>query len=669
MKRRILRIGLTTLVVVLFTGYFLFTTLFFSPFEDDYGYDLSTLIPRDVDFYVSKAGLLQDFDPFPRPAFADEFAASRGGQAVMALPVYRELMESLDLETRLAELDQALEGLPVEIDLLSVFGGRDLALAGFLKGADWAGSDWAAYGRTNWMGKLGVAALGYPDLIGLSDQGITVTETGGVVSLSGGALSRPLFLSRVADVLVVGTTADLVGQAAVLESQRGQDSFGQSAKYVDYIALPKRDDEELEFYLDYRTLAQEQGLTERWPDSSSTEFVPAFFGKLFQRSLVRELMGAVSFGSGVTSTSTGLLSTESMTALQKRLYRARGVDRARIIGERQVANLIPADVGLFAYVNAGLGDLLRQASLSVERDLISNLEDLVREVWGYADLEPLIDELDGAFKDRIGFCLRDNDYPDEGADGPPHNDYVVPAWAVIFEIEDAAKIEGIHTRINANTQSFGISGREPGTHGVFLNTVQGGHRVYEYWSQLIDGTGHVATLELEEFFIVSNNHQMLGAMVRTYYGGTGATPRLGEDRWFQTQIASGLPSMDALLWFDPRAMSPLSRKLTQQWADDALVIDWSVERPRIERKIIKEQFPGETWGSLSSDVEEQLAMLYDAEATRFEEEFRAQNGPALRQRYQKRQDALEILEGALIELSVDQKQFQLFVRLITPFDE
>ena len=148
---------------------------------------------------------------------------------------------------------------------------------------------------------------------------------------------------------------------------------------------------------------------------------------------------------------------------------------------------------------------------------MTNLEDLAREVWGYADLLPLIDDIETAFKSRVAFVMRDNDYP-EDPDGPPHNTIPVHAWAVILWLDQRSKLEELEARIHAHQDSFGISGREPGSHGIWENSVQGGHRVYEYWSQLIDGTGHLATLQLEDYFIISNHHRMLGPL------GSWATP-------------------------------------------------------------------------------------------------------------------------------------------------
>ena len=55
LKRRILRILTILLLLFLFIGYFSFQTFVFNPLEGDFEYDVSALIPGDVDFFSAKA--------------------------------------------------------------------------------------------------------------------------------------------------------------------------------------------------------------------------------------------------------------------------------------------------------------------------------------------------------------------------------------------------------------------------------------------------------------------------------------------------------------------------------------------------------------------------------------------------------------------------------------
>ena len=57
MKSRLLRIAAILLGVLLFAGFFAFTTFFYSPFEGALEEDVAALVPRDVDFFVARADL------------------------------------------------------------------------------------------------------------------------------------------------------------------------------------------------------------------------------------------------------------------------------------------------------------------------------------------------------------------------------------------------------------------------------------------------------------------------------------------------------------------------------------------------------------------------------------------------------------------------------------
>jgi len=671
-KRRLLRIGLQVLVILLIAGFGAFSTFLFNPFEGSYDFPLLSLAPREVDFFVAKSDLAKDFDPFPRPAFADELEESESVKALLAVLETDRRMAELGVAEALAGLDEALAQVPIGVQPLSVFGGEEIALAGFFRGSSAAEADWAVYGRASWIGKMGFELLAYPQLLGLDQQGITVTELDGGASLSGGTLPRPLFLHRIQDVLVVASAQSFLTSAGALEQSRGENSILQSAKYADHIGRLDRQGDEFELYVDYDKLAETVQLPPNWPDPYSEVFAESILGKFFQTGAIRDLVGILGFGRGVTARLHGSLATDAMTGAQKRMYRMRGFDKTRVL---EVAKLAPADCGVFVLGRADVGDLLREALRSSEESLVDNLDDLARTVWGKKDASLVIEDLEAALRDRFAFVVRENDFPDEGESGPPHNDRVVPAWALVLWPEDSSKIEELREAILTRQGELGISGREPGSRGVFLNTVEGGYKVYEFWNELVDGTGHLATLELNlgsqrNYFVVSNHHMMLGAMLKSYLTGGSQWPRLADEPFFQTLVGASLPSSNLVLWLDPRAIRETTRGIARQQAEDLVTdgIDWDVERPRIERELLAEHFPGERWGALSPDVEKQLDMLYGPVAESFESDFRRERVPQLAARYERMLSASEATSETLLALGLDEKGFDLFLRVVVPFD-
>ena len=667
MKRRWLRILVTSLVLLSIAGFGAFSTFLFNPFEGGFEYDLSTLVPREVDFYASKSDLRKDFDPFPEPAFFEDLAKNDNGTALLNLPTVAELGRELDLGAKVAQLQEALDQLPIRIDVLEVFGGKDAAMAGYFRGAQISEAEWAIYGHANWMGKLGIEMLRYPDLLGLDAQGLVVEEGNGFLQLSGAALPQTVYVTRILDVIVAASSPELVTMASSLEGERGENSFGQSAKYADYIGLLDRDGDELEAFVDYRTLADSQAWSNSWPNPYAEDLVQAIAGRFFQTAFLRDLMGVVAFGGGIQTRMTGLLSSESMNPVQKRFYRQRGFEKARALS---VASLVPRDAGFFGYLHGDIGDLLREALSSSSETEVELLDDLARNVWDYSDATLLIDDLDTAFKDRMAFVMRNNDYRDEGEAGPPHNNVPVPAWALILWTDEAEKRDALQQRITNRAGEFGIKGREPGTPGVFENSVKGGYKVREYWSELVDGTGHIATLILDDYFIISNNNFMLGDMVKTYLNIDNQPdyPRLSEDGYFKSMVNTGLANANLLAWFNPREMGETLRVLAEESAREAVFIDWSTERPRIEREILAKHFPGERQGSISPGIQEEFDGLYAEAAGKFEDEIREREVPRLRTEYQRLIKAVELTSGMLFEIGVDQKRFDVYARANVPFD-
>ncbi len=676
-KRKLLKWGVISLVVVLFAGWFGFTTFFFNPLEDDYEYDVSTLIPRNVDFYLAKADLSADLDAELRLRVAPALAESPRFQALVELPEVQELLARVDWERLREDVRAQLAALPIAVDPLELFGGRDLALAGNLKGPGPEGIDWAVLGRANWMGKLGVALLAYPGLLKLEEQGLEVEAVSApgdghiAYLLRGGRLARPLYVHRVQDVIVVGTDVELFRQIPALARQRGQDSFGLSARYEDRINVVDREGDEVELFLDYRALSEQQGFSGRWPNGDSPRFASAFGARLFQAGSVNDVIGRLRFGRVLALDLHSTLSSELLSAPQKRLYRHRGIDKESLL--RDVASMIPADVGLFAAGTGDLADLLREALASSEDALVSNLEDLVRSVWSHSDVQPLIDDLDGAFGDRFAFCMRTNDYPTREND-PPHDGAVVPAWALVLWVEDEERVKALSEAVNANQASFGIHGKEPGTRGVFYHPLaQGGVLVFEYWSPLIPGTGHMSTLTDTmgggAVFVLSNHYALCGQINQTFFQGAEAGhPRLSEHPTFSTQVSAGLPAVNLVAWINAGPMEQTLRGLAKRWASDSVAIDWETERPRIEKKVLAEKMPGAVYGELTPEQEEELAMLAQPELDAFEQEVRGQQGSGTELKLNRDIAALAGIEGVLLEVGLDKADATLALRLKLPLE-
>jgi len=671
LKSRFLRILLILTAVFLVVGYFFFTKLLFNPFEGGLEADVAALVPRQVDFFVARSGLQGDFDGFPRPAGMDEIEASRLWRIGTGAPAYADFRRESGIDESLAQLNEALAQLPPGIDVLDIFGGGDLALAGSFRGGDLAQADWAVYGTVNWVGKLAISLLRYPGLIGLEDQGILVRKEDDYVVLSGANLPRELCVARVRDVVIVATQAEMITSALDLRRKSYQDSMKQSAPYFDHIQNAPRGSQrnELELALDVRAMLEELKVSGAWPDANSPDILPALLGKYFQLGVLKNVLGVVGYDEGLLVDLHAELSSELISPVQKRLHRTRGFDRDTLLSE--AAAFAPADTCAFIYLRADIGDLLRQSLLSLEpatRDLI---EDTFRNTGAYGSLDKLVEDLDGAFKDRAVLVVRPNDYPVE-ADGPPHTDDPVFTTALILWTNNLQTVEDLRELIGQNGARFGLRGLKPGDPGYFTNEIGGGFRIHEFWSEFIPGTGVIAMTAANVaggVTIISNSHMMLGHVLKTFTQGAPRYPQLAENRQFIALVNSSLPRANATVYLNPRTAAPTLRVQAERTARYSIQIDWKEQRALLEDQVLRDHFPGQRRGQLSATVQEQVDAMVDPELEEMQQRILTEQVPAIVEQRSRWISMAESIPAMLWMLALDPKSLDLSVRIPIDLDE
>lgn len=664
LKSRILRITLIVLLIVFAAGYFTFSSLLYSPTESDLEADVAVLVPRDVDFFVAKAHIDELFAPFPHLAMMKRLEAHPAWQAWLASPECADFMRESKLAESMKALETATAQLPLGMQPQNIFGGRDLAIAGYFKGPDLQAADWAVYGRVNWAGKLGAALLRYPKLLGLAKQGLTVAVEEHQVAISGGQLPRPLYVTRIRDVVIVSTKPELARAASELSNKGFADSFHQSAAHFDHIQNANRNarKDEFELYVNTRKLFENLKISGVWPDTKSQDFAPAFFGRLFQLGSVKNTIGVIGIDDGAAIDLHGEFSSEQITPNQNRLYRTRGFDQNQLLGE--AARLAPADTALFVYMHGNMGDLLRLMLESFEPALRTNLEDAFRNTGKYQSLAQLVTELDNALKDRFAIIVRPNDYPPDPA-GPPHDQQPVPAIALVLWTQHVDAINALRELIGLQGAKFGLQGAKPGEPGYFRNT-EAGHDTREFWSRFVPGTGVIATGNSGELTIITNSVGMLGHLLKTYTQGGQKYPRLSEDPRFESLVHTSIERANVVLWTNPRTAAPILRQGARRVAEDSIQIDWKLQRARIEDEVIRESFPGQKRGALAPDVQERVDQIVDPRLKSLERRLQDEQVPALMARQERWIMYSEAVTGALVMLALDPKSFELSVRAMAP---
>ncbi|MBL8856912.1 MAG: hypothetical protein JNL28_00185 [Planctomycetes bacterium] len=666
LKSRALRITLIVLVVLGIAGYLAFTTAFFNPMEGRLKVPPGALVPRDVDFFVSRTGLGKVFDKFPRLAVLDRLKKNKGWRTWIGSPEYAELARELKIDENLAQLKEAVAQIPFGMEPQELFGGEDLIFAGYFKGPDLAQADWAAYGRANWAGKLAAAALLHPTWIGLEKQGIKAVVDGEVVSLSGASLPRTLFVTRNKDVVVITTKAELATAVHELEKRTYADSFFQSAMYLDHIQNARRSAERKEFevFVNVRKLLENLGHRGPTPNPASQDFTPAFFGRLFQLPSVKNVVGVVGVDEGLTVDLHGDFASETITSEMQKFYRARHFDQNELLF--QAAQMAPADTALFVYFRGDLGDTMRSMLAASEPDLRRNLEDLFRSTRKYPTLDMVVTDLENALKDRAVIIVRPNDYPPDPA-GPTHNDVPMPAIAVVFWSKNVDAITAFRELIGQHWERFGLKGRQPGEPGYFKN-VEAGFETREFWAPMVPGTGVIATSNAHDLTIVTNSLGMLGHILKTSALGGAKYPRLSESPAFTGLTQSALPGGNVFAWVNPMTLAPILRANARQVAEDQVfaLIDYKSERARFEEQVLREQFPGQKRGALTPEMQLELDKLVDPKIASMEVRLRAEQVPARMAARERTITYLEQLTGVVGVLSLDPRAFDLSIRVVAP---
>lgn len=671
--KKFLRILGTFTALVLVVGYFAFSTYFFSPLEGGFDADVAGLVPRRVQFFAAKAHLDREFDPFPRLAAAEKFALDASWSSFLQSPEYSELVGGIGVEEALSELDAISRELPLGLGLLEIFGGQELAIAGELNGEDLSQMDWAAYGSIHWAGKLAIEALRYPSLTNLEAQGIQTEDKGRYVTLSGGALERPLHIGRIRDVGIVGTGEQLIADAFELEARQYQDSMLLRDEYRAFIQTERRspDGDDLELFCNLRGVFEELGITAAWPDQGADTFFPKFAGRYFQLNSLNQVAGFLDVDDGVRIDLHASLSSELISPLMKKHYALDGIGHDDLL--QNAARMAPADSAVFIYSTGDMGDLLDEALMAMEPAMRQAIEDQFRATGRYRQIAELVRQIDGALKDRCVLIMRTNDYP-EDPDGPPHSDEPVFATALVVWLQGQAGADTmtqLRELIGQQGALFGLKGKQrpDGTHeaGYYSNRI-GGYEIREFWSELIPGTGVIATVNATGMCIISNSYDMTGHLLKTLNRGTAEFPRLSERPEFRRLVTDSIPSADLVAWVDPRALARTLEARIPQAARDSVRIDWETERSRAQAKVLREEFGGKQPQQLSAEEDLRYKRRVSEALDAVEELAVRTQGGAMLAKMQRQVSWLQGARAFLLMASFAPRAVELSVRVVAPLE-
>jgi hypothetical protein len=387
-------------------------------------------------------------------------------------------------------------------------------------------------------------------------------------------------------------------------------------------------------------------------------------GRVFQLGNLKDAIGVLGVDEGVSLDLHSALSSEQITPEQERLYRTRGFDRDALLSGP--ARLAPRDSALFVYLHAPVTDFLNMMLASCEPALRQNIEDALRNTGKYPNLAKLVVELDASLKNRAALIIRPNDYPPD-PEGPPHNDAPVPAIALVLWPKNVEPLNALRQMIGEQGSKFGLAGRRPNDPGFFKNN-EAGYETREYWSKLVDGTGVIVTANAADLTIVTNSLGMMGHLLKTYTQRSDKYPSLADDPRFGALVQSSLPQANVFAWANPQTAAPILRNRARAVAENSFTLDAATERPRVETKLLREQFSGRGKDQLSTDEQVDLDRFVDEEMRAMRKRLKDEQVPALMAEQERLITWMESATAALLEIALDPKNVDLSLRVTTPLD-
>lgn len=550
----------------------------YNPFEGSLP-SLRDAVPRGVNFFVRKQGLVDDFAPFPEPRFWAALSEAPGFEAVADGALgQRFRQEGLDraLADARTQLEQVARDSGGWLDVLRDVIGQEVIFAGY--NLDYskatpqplATPQWCLYTRVNWRVKLlyGLAGFGFVQGA-LQEQGMTLESVDDrfVLTPPGGA---PVHIQRELDALMIANDPVMLEKARKLVvGNEDLESIGQKAAYLDG-ALERIDDWSLRNDVDEPNVVEYlvkpsafdgfRRFAAEWPNpnkqDSMNERVLASFLNL---KGWQEIAGGLMFEDGFLG-ATGQIGLDSTThtRFQSSFYTAEQDSRERWLDP--FLSMVPENACAAAALRMPSGEFLHamfDALEDAEKSLINDA--LRRSNYNGTQVDSasdLIDRLRLAFRQRTGFVFRRN-VPDTKRD-PKTGELQVPvaakspmpqvAWVFWLRPGSAGLTEALTEMLLSYKQSFGFSKvykySVPYAGGTFPE------KIYEYTNPQIPATGEVAMITFGEFFVVSNSAPLISDIVRTNYGAQSGMRSIRELDHFYPVEEELSPTLSGLVWVD-----------------------------------------------------------------------------------------------------------------------
>lgn len=599
--------------------------------------DMRDVVPRDVDFFVRKLDLSDDFKSFPEPLFWDELSAHPAWRGVTRGPLYRSFDGAGEITRALedvrAQIEQVREQTSGYLDVVDDVLGREVELAGKF-GATSADTKWCLYARVNWPVKAG---------LGLSRYGFVQERArrAGVLLAADEDLLKiepqngeTLWAVRHLDCLLVGNDRDLVRRSHNLATGVGDpDSFGGSASYRDGVERRIQEWEDradeianaAEFYVRPDKLfgLPSVSFDDTWPDPNHpTDMNSRVLAAFLNLESWLFLSGAAVFEEGSVSLLADLeLNQNKHTPFQSRFFQAESQQRSEWLD--RFLSMVPASACACAALRMPAGEFMREmyvALTDVEKELIN---DGLRGTGQFEDVMAVINKLEPALEQRTGFVFRKN-IPDPEI--PVADTSPVPQVAWVFWMRRGGRplVQEFVDMVTRYREVLGFTNAYDLPLGLGGQGV-GGDAAREFTNPQIPGTGSIATLVYPPFFVISNSGPFIRDLMQTLI-----TPdqrrsiRSRED--FQEYLFELPDAINGLVYIQAPELRELLDDYLQGVARSASLPDpdWAVtQRGAAESAVFAREY-AQRFGSMAAIPQAQRGEFDDKVDREIEEMWRTQ---------------------------------------------
>jgi hypothetical protein len=172
----------------------------------------------------------------------------------------------------------------------------------------------------------------------------------------------------------------------------------------------------------------------------------------------------------------------------------------------------------------------------------------------------------------------------------------------------------------------------------------------------------------DQICVVANCIGMLDHVLKTRSQGAPTHPRLSGRGDFRALLATSVPKANIVLWCDPQSAQSTLRRQARRWAEDSIVIDWNLERARLEQQAINEVFAGQgkRRGRLSEEEQARIDREVDPEIEAIAERVAREQVPQVMAAFERRIVYSESVTAALLMVGLDPKRIDISLRLAAP---